>query len=221
MPGSSAPVQSGVRRRRNTQPVMANTSNDSSVVKYNVQSATIGVLGTTGSGAYRRLYIPGYLGPDLLSNAGSSVCSFYSTGVFKPGTSIKWEPSCSFTTSGRVFVGFTDNPEVAVALGAAWTAFITTPTTGAYNAFANQVKALGSTVSFPIWQETQIPFPMRLRRKRFDADSVPSGLVDNLDRNMQTSMWVAIEAGPATAQTVGNFWFHDVVDVEGLISTAT
>lgn len=214
------PVPGGVRRKRSTQPKMELRSFDGSVVKYCAQSTTVASVGGIGSGSYRRFFVPGYPG-NLTSSAGASICSYYSTGVFKPGTTCRWEPSCSFNTSGRIFVGFTDSAEVAFNISALRDTFVATPTPATYAAYADQLKALGTTTSFPIWQETVVDIPLRTRRKRFDTDSTPSGSVDNLDRNMQTAMFTAIEGAPAANQALGNFWFRDVVDVEGMHSNVT
>ena len=66
-----------------------------------------------------------------------------------------------------------------------------------------------------------MPFPTRIRRKRFDVNiSINATLVDVLDRSVQTVMFVAVEGAPAST-TLGSFWFHDVVDVEGVTNVST
>jgi len=216
-------THAGVRRRRSNAPRME-PNGDGSILRYNVSGIAFGTFGTIGLGATRRLYIAGFndTGSDLIASAGNEITSYYSSARFLPGTRIKWEPSCSFTTTGRVFVGFTDNPEVARSIWLAQNTFRTSGTVADYNAFANQIKAFGSTISFPVWQETDIPFPTKMRRKRFDIGETGTVLED-LDRTMQTAMFVAVEAAPGTGgpYILGNFWYHDVVDVEGLHSTAT
>lgn len=222
MPGQAGPVQQGVRRKRNTAPSVASTNIDSSLVKYNTQGLPVGTTASGGYGTYIRPYVPGLSGGILTNSVGADVVAYYSSGKFVPGTSIRWEPSCSFTTSGRVFVGFTDNPEVASTIEGFRQAFLLTPNPSTYTAYAAQVRALGNLVSFPVWQETAVPFPTRLRRKRFDTNrSVSASAVDVLDRSMQTHMFVAIEGGPDAGVILGAFWFHDVVDVEGLHNIAT
>lgn len=82
---------------------------------------------STGSGGFGRAcqyryYVPGLQnGPGAdggVRAVGQSIASHYSAGVYRPGTSIRWEPSVSFNTSGRVIVGFTDNPEAIETLTA-------------------------------------------------------------------------------------------------------
>lgn len=207
------PVTGGVRRSKNRGPNM--TSNgDAAVIRYSGPGKTLstdsdGRLGET------RLYIPGNFS-QWANPTGPSVVSYYNTGVFKPGCSIRWEPNVSFTTGGRVYVGWTDNPETTDFLFALLATYLTTPTTPNWLNYINQVRALGSCISFPIWQETDVPFPTRLRRKRFDVNNNASPLdINVLDRSMQQCMWIAIDTSDANT-TAGNFQFRDVVDVEGL-----
>jgi hypothetical protein len=217
-------THAGVRRRRSAAPRLE-SNGDGAILRYNCSGVTQ-ISNANGVGATRRLYIPGYdtsVGADaadIISNAGTTIASYYSSAKFLPGSKLKWEPSCSFTTAGRVYVGFCDNPEVVRTILTAQNLFRTSGTTADYTAYANLVKSLGSTISFPVWQETEIPFPSKLRRKRFDIDETTLS-VDSLDRTMQTAMFVAFEGGPAGVTVVGNFWFHDVVDVEGLHAVST
>lgn len=208
------PVAGGVRKRRNKMPMLQGTG-DATVVRY----SSLGTSLTTGTGSNQglaiRLYVPGYTG-DLVNGSGASIVSFYSTGKFLPGTSIKWEPSVSFTTSGRVIIGFTDNPEIISAI------YTLASNVGvSYAPYLAAVKGLGSVRSFPVWQETNVPFPSRLRRKRFDINAAVSATqVDTLDRSAQTVMFVAVEGAPVST-TLGSFWYHDVVDVEGVTNVNT
>lgn len=209
------PVKGGVRRKRTRAPTTSG-SGDTSVVKYSTLGQTIGTAGSIGASAAFRMFIPGN-SSELVNAAGPTIVSYYSTGRFLPGTKIRWEPNVSFTTTGRLFVGFTDNPEICATIKALYDTYVASPTAANYAAYANPVKSLGSVVSFPIWQETDIAFPTRIRRKRFDVNSTASLTDSNvLDRSMQTTMWVALEAGPTTNQFVGGFHYHDIVDVEGV-----
>lgn len=214
-------MKGGVRKRRNTQPGMTPTSPDSSIVKYSALGLGLVTNSTLGSATYYRSYIPGN-GNAITNAAGPSVVSYYSTGKFLAGTRIRWEPSVSFTTSGRVYVGFTDNPELMVNLNAARALYEGTPTLANYTAYANAVKSLGTIQSFPVWQETDIVFPLETRRKRFDCNvTVDYGSTDVLDRSAQRAMYVAFDGGPATPTALGSFWYHDVVSVEGMANIAS
>lgn len=201
------PVQGGIRRGRGQTPKIVGGS-DQTIISYNAAGTT---LGTPAGVDYVRAaceYIPGNSNA-LASSVGPGLLAQYSSGKFISGTKIRWEPSVSFTTPGRVFVGFSDNPEVLVA-----SALLTNAQFGGF------IRSLGNVMSFPVWQETDIPFPTRLRRKRFDTNKTTSADVDVYDRCCQTVMYIWMEGLPAST-TVGNFWFHDRVDVEGLHSLVT
>lgn len=201
-------MQGQQRKSRNTQPRMKSQNADSTILDYNAIGTTV-VTGTGGSTTDLRPYIPG-VSNGLNGSAGPSVAGYYSTGKFLPGTSAKWEPSVSFTTSGRVYVGFTDNPEVV-------SKFIA----GAAVDRTSAIRSLSNVTSFPVWQETDIQVPSRLRRKMFDVNqTIDVSNVDALDRSMQTAMLFAVD-GAAANLTVGSFWFHDKLVVEGMTNVAT
>lgn len=216
------PVKGGVRKRRVRMP-MAKSAGDNTVIRYSTPSITYSTVGTLGVSVGSRIYIPGSTTAGQLANpSGPNIVSYYSTGKFLPGTVVSWEPSVSFTTSGRVFVGFTDNPEVIANINTVYATFVATPTAANYLAYANLVKGLGSIRSFPVWQETTWAVPTNLRRKRFDTNVLASLVAsDELDRSCQTAMFVAIEAGPSTATVLGGFNYHDVVNVEGVQAVGT
>lgn len=207
----------GVRRRRQTPP-QSYGNGDSTIIKYR----TLGQVAVTGStGGYAtvaRYYVPGW-GGNLTNPTGPNLVAAYSTGKFLPGTTIKWEPSVSFTKTGRVYVAFTDNPEAVAAIGTALDAVVDSTT---YLIYSELVKSLGSVESFPVWMERDIRFPTRLRRKRFDVNYTTSvTTTDVLDRCMQTTMFVAIEGCGSGAEQIGQFNFHDTVDVEGMTGVFT
>lgn len=222
MMSAGARLGEGVRRKRNSTPRVEQTGVDSSVVKYHGIGNVVTTASSLGAAVFSRLYAPGDR-TGLSLSVGPDVCGYYSTGKFMPGTSVRWEPNVSFTTSGRVFVGFTDNPEVIASISGLLNAYVATPGAGTYVPYADQVKAMGSVISFPIWQETNVPFPNRLRRKRFDVNETIVATDTNvLDRSVQVAMFVCID-GVQTGASVptGSFWFHDVVNVEGLHGTLT
>jgi hypothetical protein len=202
------PVKGGMRRNRNKQPTISRTTNDSSVIRYQAIGTTL-TTDAAGIGYFNRFYVPGHTNL-LASVIGSSIVAAYSTAKFLPGTTIRWEPSVSFTSTGRLYVAFTDNSEVAAAINA-----LTVP------ARIAAVRGMGNVVSFPVWQETSVNFPTRLRRKTFDTNqTIDVGDVPTLDRSMQQLMLVAVD-GAAAATSLGSFVHHDVLSVEGIKSIGT
>jgi hypothetical protein len=178
------------------------------IIEYSALGSTV-TTGGTGLANPKRLFIGG-CPLDVTNTVGPSIASYYSTAKFIPGTKVRWEPSVSFTTPGRVYVGFTDNPETM-------TTFLSALTQTDWN---NLVKGLGDVISFPIWQETEINFPSKLRRKMFDTNNSITFDVNILDRCAQIAMFVAVDGAPATT-SVGSFWFHDKLHVEGIQPTLT
>lgn len=213
------PVAGGVRRNRNRPPALEPTGHDSTVLRYSALGRNL-ATDLQGNEGYDRHYVAGN-GTALINATGASVASFYSTAMFKPGTTIRWEPSVSFTTPGRVYVSFTDNPEVMVAINALYSTYAAAKTQVNYNNYAAAVKGLGSVRSFPVWQETALTLPSNTRRKRFDVNLNPAfNNVDVMDRSSQYTMYVAVD-GASVSTTLGSFWFSDVLSLEGLTSIAT
>jgi hypothetical protein len=203
---SNTPAQGGVRRRATRAPVSQKLGNNT-IVKYSAIGNSISTS-ASGYGYPVRHYIPGY--PTNLSNTiGANLVGYYSTAKFLPGTKIRWEPSVSFTTTGRVFVGFTDNPEVIATLE--------NQRVNAQGDYILNIKGLEDIQSFPIWQETEVAFPTKMRRKRFDINQTATiiGSPDVVDRSEQIAMFALVEGAPSNT-AVGSFWFHDVIDVEGI-----
>lgn len=204
---SLMPVQGGVRRSSGMAP-KSSGGTDNTVISYNVPSTVLGTAAGQDYVRYSRDYIPGSA-VGLSLGVGPGLVDKYSSAKFLPGTKVRWEPSVSFNTTGRVFVGFADNPEVVVG-----SVLLTDAQ------FASFIRGLGNVVSFPVWQETEINFPTKLRRKRFDTNKTASSNVDVFDRCNQTTMFVWIEGMPASTNA-GTFWFHDRIDVEGLHNIIT
>jgi len=212
------PTMGGVVKRRNKMPMLSGTG-DTAVLRYRAMGLDASSGTVVGAASAARYYVCGY--PAGLSNtAGAILTSFYSSGKFCPGTSLMWEPSVSFTTSGRVICGFTDNPEVAVVITDLRTTFLATPSAATFSPLLNAVKGLGSVQAFPVWQATSVNFPTRLRRKRFDVNTAVANNVDTYDRSLQTAFFACVEGGPLSTN-FGSFLYNDVIDVEGVTSTAT
>lgn len=171
--------------------------------------------GATKRRCFYRYYVPGLQeGPGADGGAravGMSIASHYSSGVFRPGTHIRWEPAVSFNTSGRVIVGFTDNPEAVETLSALAN-LADSGDASAYQSFISLVRALQNNISFPVWQETNIKFPTHTRRKNFDVDNGPIVTIRDSETRMQMAMF-AVVTGYTGTNTFGAFYYRDVLDV--------
>lgn len=215
------PLTGSTRSKRyKTGPVTTPTGADGSIIKYRAVGATC--IARLGAGGIRRLFTPGF-GNGLATSSGPIVVSCYSTGVFKPGTKISWEPSLSPTSGGRIFVGFTDNIEVMKTIIDLFDVYNAAPTLDNYSNYATGVKGLGNVVSHPAWMEFDTAVPLRLRRKMFDVQNTMTVTnLESLDRSVQTAMFVAFEglAGIGDGAGIGSFVYQDVVSVEGLHSVA-
>lgn len=198
------PGQGNMRKRRTKTPAMS-SNGDTTVIKYAALGTGLGPEGTgITAAATFRLYVPGFA-TNITNAVGPSIVNYYSTGVFKAGTAIRWEPSVSFTTPGRVYCAFTDNPEATVVFSGL-----------SLNNRLAYIKGCGTMRSFPVWQETTVPFPLATRRKKFDTNtSVALDSEDVLDRCMQTAFLYAVE-GTSENTICGSFWYHDTVLVEGV-----
>lgn len=216
---TKAPVTGGVRRKRTKAPSMSR-SGDSTIIKYQTLGTTLATPSAVGGTGEVRFFIPGC--PSSLANTiGTGVVSAYSEGKYLPNCRIRWEPSVAFTTSGRVLVGFTDNPEVIVQMNTALVDFLTTPSSGTLATYASLVRGLGTMISFPVWQETDVQFPTRTRRKMFDVNKTLTGFDTNLvDRCCQTAMFYVVDGAP-TSTTLGSFHYSDCVSVEGIQGVST
>lgn len=196
------------RARRNPNYAVRGTpGSDRTVLRYNCVSSAVT---TDGAGEYQwdRTYVPG-LGSGIANSAGVNVASFYATGVFRPGTTVKWVPYVGFQTSGRLLIAFTDNPEI-MAQAVGWT----------LSQKVAWIRGSSNGVNMPLYEERTLAVPTNTRRKRFDVNQNITFAVDTLDRSAQVMMITAIVAGPGST-TVGQFEYHDVLDVEGLNTAST
>lgn len=211
---------STVRRRRN-RGATSTTNGDRTMIKYSAIAENFNKQHDNG-GVFGRVYIPGNKGGFPGTPVGPATVANYATGVFKPGTMLRWEPSISPTVGGRVFVGFTDNPETMVTLNYWYSTYLAATTTAnqtaAWNEFVGIVKGLGTMVSFPAWHEWQCQLPTKLRKKRFDVNKSANGNdVNELDRCAQIAVFACADGEAlSSGSSYGSFWYHDVVEVEGL-----
>lgn len=213
------PVKGGVRRKRNTAPKLEGTGNNT-VITYKTPGGTVVTNGAYPAAGWARVYVPGNAN-GLASSVGPSIVRNYQTAKFLPGTKVRWEPSVSFSTPGRVYAAFVDNPETITIIEQYLLDFQSTPNQTNYNSYVNAVRAVGNCISFPVWQETDIPFYSSMRRKRFDTNATAGVDVNVLDRCCQCALYCAVDGTGLTNQTVGNLQYHDQVDVSGICALST
>lgn len=194
----------GVRRRRNRQPQLQPLNSTATRISY----ASLGIpLVTSADGrtTTTRCFVPGY-SPGLANTVGPGIVGAYSSAKFVSPTRVRWEPAVGSDTNGRVYVGFSANPEVYVRYRTLGTDVLRT----------QFIQGLGDVMSFPVSAETDITVPMSLRRRLFDVNkTADENNVDVMDRSMQIAMFVACDGGPISL-TVGSMWYHDTVYVEGI-----
>lgn len=218
-----------VRKRRVTFPQVNNAGDDAILCKYRVEGARIiskPVPLDTTFDANLRLYVAGNPNGLRRSNdPGINVTKLYSTYLYKPGTKVRWEPTCGSTTSGRVVYAWADNPEKIHNLRVAYEDYFVDTTAAKKEIIAKLVTGIGNCRSFPVWMETEIQMPTDTRRKRFDTDvgldlSSTSTAVNTIDRVVQKALFYYIDGNDQDV-TLGSMWYHDVVHVQGLNTVAT
>ncbi len=98
------------------------------------------------------LLVPGY-NADTTSGAIGAVSRYYATGKFLPGTAVHYVPQVSLSTSGTIYMSYTDNPEViADFFGSATNA-------GKLAIVRNQANVR----NYPVWQQFTYVMPPTLR----------------------------------------------------------
>jgi len=205
-----SPYMGGVRKSSNTQPRMEKTGIDSAKVSGNclgtiITSSTAGNYADVG----QRLYSPGNAG-NLDGSSVQRVAAWYSCGKFLPGCKIRWEPNVGANSNGRIYCAFVDNPEVMLDI-----INETNQTTK-----QTKIRGLSGLKSFPVWQETEIPFPTRTRHKLFSSNQALADNYSDYDRSVQTCFFY-FASGVENESQLGGFWYHDVMSVEGLHNNAT
>jgi hypothetical protein len=103
------------------------------------------------------------------ADAGGAVLKNYQLYKFQSAKLI-YTPSCGSTTSGQVWIGYYDNPEIIYK---AWT--------NVYNTSTKLSLAQTATHSIvtPVWQAAEISAPMTTRRPKYVVDSTnPSTMVE-------------------------------------------
>lgn len=219
----------GATGRMTRQPRVSNTSEQSSIIRYSAVTGSFGyddgfrLLGRTYVGG---LTVLGGMGTEAninfagpVNSAGVRVAGCYSTYKFLPGSKVEWIPNVGFTTSGRIYIGFTDNPEVIGAMNFLAQEYMGAPETSKALAYGNAVKLLGNVKSYQVFERFTLPIPTRLRRKRFSNNTAMDGLSSAVhDKSTQLAMFAFVEGVPNGS--IGSFQYHDVLDVEGMRSPA-
>lgn len=162
-----------------------------------------------------RLLIPGYTG-DLTTASVSNIARYYATAKYTPGTTFHYVPQVSLSTSGAIYIAYTDNVEVINAFARA-----ATP-----NDSLSIVRSISNVRNYPVWQTFSLPMGNTLRRKMFDVngDYSTSGSdevnYNALDRCCQGAFLYAIEGVPGSS-VICRPWVHTKLVLEGLKAGAT
>lgn len=217
------------RRRRMTVPSMDKTSGDAAVVKYRTEGATL----AAAASADHRLFIGGNTnGLQAGRSPGPIVVSCYNNYRFMPGTRIKWEPSVGSTATGRLYYCFLDNSELIARMMEMYTNWRADPTSTNYNTIASAIRSVGNCESFPIWMEKEITFPTYSRKKQYSVEtqyefdySTPADRerhYNTVDRTTQKGFfYIVLGAEAPSTGNFGSFWYHDVVQVQGVCTIPT
>lgn len=156
------------------------------------------------------LLVPGY-GADTTTGAVAAIAQYYATGKYLPGTVLHYVPQVSLSTSGTVYMAFTDNPETIASFSGA-------PTNAAK---LSVVRSIANVRNYPVWQQFTFAMPLTMRRKMFDVNSDISPTdVNALDRSAQGCFIYAVEGVPVSS-VICRPWVHKKIQLEGLRSTAT
>ncbi len=218
---NGTPTGGRTRRRRNRQTAVKSVSGETSIIKYAGLGYSLASDANGNAGGIRPYIGGNAVGTFTATPSGVSVASNYNEYRFMPGSRIRWEPSVSFVTPGRVYCCFCDNPEVNVAIYTALNTYLGAPTSLNYNLYANYVKAMGSLVSFPVYKEAEIEVPQKARRKTFDVNvNINLTDVNVVNRSAQTIFWYCFDGCPVSTG-LGSFWYHDTLMVDGLTVNST
>lgn len=153
--------------------------------------------------------VPGY-SSDLSNTSVQPVAALYNTGKFLPGTAFHWVPQASLSSTGVVFVSFTDNVETISLFQAAATVI----------AQLNIVRQQTNCKQYPLWQLFTMALPPVSRRKMYDVNSDTTFDTNALDRSCQGAFLYAVDGAPVSA-AVCRPYIHSRLMLEGLKSVTT
>lgn len=164
------------------------------------------------------------VGPSYTSNASGDVDTYISldpaltgngplTNVARcyqeyKGTRIScaWQPNVGFTTSGIVYIGYIDNPEL-----------IRKWSTLTWADKQSIVKSLPNARSANVYEPMTVAVNVPLRRKWFTCDMTVAASDEAVDRSIQ-GMWVVIVLGSAATTTLGCAVLSETYVLKGLVN---
>lgn len=164
------------------------------------------------------------VGPSYTSNGSGDVDTFISldpalsgngplTNVARcyqeyKGTRIScsWQPNVGFTTSGIVYIGYLDNPELCQK----WSTISWTDKQAI-------VKSLPNARSANVYEPLTVSVNVPLRRKWFTCDMAVAANAEAVDRSIQ-GMWVLIVLGSAVTTTLGCAVLNETYVLKGLVN---
>lgn len=104
-----------------------------------------------------------------------------------------YTPTCGSTTSGQLWMGYYDNPEIIFAC-----------ISGTYNTAALTALAQTSThcVGTPVWQGAQLRIPMTKRRPKYSIDRTQANSLSDADRAYH-GVIIVVTTGTPTTEGLG------------------
>lgn len=193
-----------LRNRRPRAKIAGGTLTDTSNIQYH---AYVDQAPTSAGGIISGVnYLVGGDTTNISSSIGPTIVGSYRECLFRSGTKITWSPNVGFTTTGRIYVAYIDNPEVMVG-------YLGTLTDTAKLAY---IKALTNHVNHPVYKEFTYNMPsIGTRRKRFDVNATGTQTVDTFDRSLQGAFVWVVAGAPGTTD-VGAMSLTHQVTVYGL-----
>lgn len=165
-------------------------------------TVTVGAVTTdaNGNADATTLIQPAYNGNGPLTNVARCYQEYKGTEL-----TFRWQPNVGFTTTGTVWIGYIDNPEMIYR----WNGY------GADR--YTIIKSLPNVRSGHVFDEIVVHARAPLRRKWFSLDASVASTAADYDRTVQ-GMWVFLITGGPASTAVANVLTTETHQLKGLIN---